>query len=313
MSGDTEKKYLRMTLNERIQHITLLTSFITLVATGFALKFPEALWVTWIRALFGENFFELRGTVHRIAAVILVSVSVYHLGYIIFSDRGRKLATDLWFKKSDITDLFHTFSYYVGRSRTRPKFSRFSYIEKAEYWAVVWGTVVMGGTGCVLWFENTFLPVLSNSGMDIATAVHYYEAILASLAILVWHLYFVIYNPDVYPMNKAWYTGYLTREEMELEHPLELEEMEKQEEEIEKKEEAVQSIKEVHQAPLEKVQPIREPESEVMPEEKIPQDPEEKKNMDTKTENKTGAENTENDNSPDQNGTGNQKTEITKK
>ena len=59
--------------------------------------------------------------------------------------------------------------------------------------------------------------------MNIATAIHYYEAILASLAIFVWHFYFVIYNPDVYPMNKAWFKGYLTREEMELEHPLELE------------------------------------------------------------------------------------------
>ena len=231
MSELSEKKYLRMTLNERVQHFTLLTSFFTLVVTGFALKFPEALWVSWIRAVFGENFFELRGTVHRIAAVIMVGVSVYHLGYIIFTDRGKRLAKDLWFGRNDIIDLFHTFSYYMGKSKTRPKFGRFSYIEKAEYWAVVWGTVVMGGTGCALWFENTFLPVLSNSGMDIATAIHYYEAILASLAILVWHLYFVIYNPDVYPMNKAWFTGFLTREEMELEHPLELEEMEENEEE----------------------------------------------------------------------------------
>ncbi len=98
-----------------------------------------------------------------------------------------------------------------------------------EYWAVVWGTVVMGVTGSLLWFENTFLPVISNSGMDIATAIHYYEAILASLAIVVWHFYFVIYNPDVYPMNKAWFTGYLTEEEMEKEHPLELEEIKKKE------------------------------------------------------------------------------------
>jgi cytochrome b subunit of formate dehydrogenase len=247
MSDTKEKKYLRMTFNERVQHFCLLTSFITLVITGFSLKFPEALWVTWIRAVFGENFFELRGTVHRIAAVIMVSVSVYHLLYVIFTERGRKLITDLWFKKTDVTDLFHTFSYYVGRSSTRPKFSRFSYIEKAEYWAVVWGTIVMGGTGTMLWFENTFLPVLSNSGMDIATAIHYYEAILASLAIVVWHFYFVIYNPDVYPMNKAWYTGYLTREEMELEHPLELEEIESQDEQPE-----IADEKEVTEFPIPK-------------------------------------------------------------
>jgi formate dehydrogenase gamma subunit len=218
-----EKKYLRMTLNERVQHFLLLSSFITLVITGFALKFPEALWVRWFRDVFGSNAFEFRSDLHRIAAVIMVAVSFYHLGYISFTQRGRKLVSDLWFRKSDITDLTQTFKYFTGKKKDRPKFRRFSYIEKMEYWAVVWGTVVMGITGSLLWFENTFLPIISNSGMDIATAIHYYEAILASLAILVWHFYFVIYNPDVYPMNKAWFTGYLTEEEMEKEHPLELE------------------------------------------------------------------------------------------
>jgi len=223
MDNISEKTYIRMTLNERIQHFLLLSSFITLVITGFALKFPESLWVTAIFKLLGENAFELRSVIHRIAAVIMVAVSLYHLGYIIFHKRGRQLVKDLWFKKSDITDLTNAFKYYIGKTKERPKFDRFSYIEKAEYWAVVWGTIVMGGTGSMLWFENTFLPVISNSGMNLATAIHYYEAILASLAIFVWHFYFVIYNPDVYPMNKVWFRGFMTREEMELEHPLELE------------------------------------------------------------------------------------------
>lgn len=163
----------------------------------------------------------------------MVAVSVYHVFYIIFTARGKKLVLDMWFKKRDALDLIQIMKYYLGKVKTRPRFGRFSYIEKMEYWAVVWGTVVMGITGGLLWFENTFLPVISNSGMDLATAIHYYEAILASLAIVVWHFYFVIYNPDVYPMNKAWFTGYLTREEMELEHPLELEEIEKAEHESE--------------------------------------------------------------------------------
>ncbi len=225
-----EKMYLRMTVNERIQHFLLLSSFITLVITGFALKFPEAMWVNWFRILLGEGAFEFRGDLHRIAAGLMVGVSLYHLGYIIFTKKGRKLVYDMWFKKTDITDLTQTFKYYFGKTKERPKFRRFSYIEKMEYWAVIWGTVVMGISGGVLWFENTFLPVISISGMDIATTVHYYEAILASLAILVWHFYFVIYNPDVYPMNKAWFTGHLSKEEMELEHPLWLEEIEKEEE-----------------------------------------------------------------------------------
>jgi cytochrome b subunit of formate dehydrogenase len=128
--------------------------------------------------------------------------------------------------------------YLVGKSDEMPRLGRFSYIEKMEYWAVVWGTVIMGGTGFILWFENIFLKYVFTTGMDIATAIHYYEAILASLAILVWHFYFIFFNPDVFPMSKVWYKGTLTREEMEKEHPLELEILEnkKAEEEVKVKE-----------------------------------------------------------------------------
>ena len=226
MKDNSGLKYLRMTLNERIQHFLLLSSFIILVSTGFALKYPEAIWVGWFRIIFGDYAFEIRGIVHRVAAVIMILDSIYHIIYVTFTKRGRKLIIDLWFRKKDLTDTIGTIKYYLGKSKEKPKYGRFSYIEKSEYWALVWGNVVMGATGIILWFENTFLPVVSNIGMDIATAIHFYEAILASLAIVVWHFYFVIYNPDVYPINKSFFTGYLTREEMEHEHPLELETIE---------------------------------------------------------------------------------------
>jgi len=222
-----QELFLRMTVNERIQHFLLLTSFIVLVITGFALKFPELFLVSWVVSVFGEDVFELRGEVHRIASVVMVAVGFYHLIYIALTKRGKKLFKDMLMKKSDLSDLRKSFSYFLGKTNEKPKYGRFSYIEKMEYWAVAWGTVLMGLTGMVLWFENTFLPVINVAGMDIATAIHFYEAILATLAIIVWHFYFVFLNPDVYPMNKAWLTGFLTRKQMEHEHPLELEEIEK--------------------------------------------------------------------------------------
>jgi len=100
-----EQKYLRMTLNERIQHFLLLSSFITLVITGFALKYPEAVWVMWTRKLFSDYIFEIRGIVHRVAAVIMIADSLYHIFYVSFTKRGRKLIIDLWFYKKDLTDL----------------------------------------------------------------------------------------------------------------------------------------------------------------------------------------------------------------
>lgn len=228
-----EDKYLRMTVNERAQHFLLMISFITLIVTGFALKFPEAFWVKWFSAVAGENAFEARGVIHRIASVVMIGVSIYHLGYITFTIRGRKLVKDFLPTKSDFAIFKGSILFLTGKKPDKPLTGRFSYIEKMEYWAVVWGTIIMVVTGMILWFENFFLKFVTNVGMDIATAVHYYEAILASLAILVWHFYYVFLNPDVYPMNKSWLSGYLSREEMEKEHPLELEQIEKQKSEVE--------------------------------------------------------------------------------
>jgi cytochrome b subunit of formate dehydrogenase len=229
--------YLRMSLDERIQHGTLVVSFAALVFTGFALKFPDAWWVAPLRNL-SPVMFELRGIVHRIAGVIMVLAGLYHIYYVFFVPRGKQLIRDLFPVRQDISDAIGVLRYNLGNSPVKPKFGRFSYIEKSEYWALVWGTIVMAATGAILWFDNTFLGLLTKLWWDVAATVHYYEAWLATLAIIVWHFYFVIFNPDVYPMNLAWWKGTLTEEEMDEEHPLELEEIKSREtiEEVQKAE-----------------------------------------------------------------------------
>ncbi len=213
--------YLRMTVNERIQHILLAVSFITLVITGFMLRFPNTWWVGHIRDL-SEYTFEIRSILHRIAAVIMITVSIYHIGYLIFTKRGRQLFKDLLPKYKDLTDAIGVASFNLGISKQKPKLDRFSYVEKSEYWALVWGTIVMSVTGIIMWFDNTFIGIFTKLGWDIANTIHFYEAWLAFLAIVVWHFYFIIFNPDVYPMNTAWFNGKMSEEEMEEEHPLEL-------------------------------------------------------------------------------------------
>jgi cytochrome b subunit of formate dehydrogenase len=216
------KLYLRMSLNERLQHATLLISFILLVLTGFALKFPDAWWVAPWRNI-SPIMFDLRGILHRVAAVVLVAAGLYHLYYVFFVPRGKQLIRDLLPSFQDVTDALAVMKYNLGLSKEKPHFGRFSYIEKSEYWALVWGTIVMGVTGTILWFDNTFLGLLTKLWWDVAQTVHYYEAWLATLAIIVWHFYYVIFNPDTYPLNLAFWKGTLTEEEMEEEHPLELE------------------------------------------------------------------------------------------
>ncbi len=97
-------------------------------------------------------------------------------------------------------------------------FDRFNYVEKAEYWALVWGSVVMSVTGILLWFANESLRWMPKWALDLATLVHYYEAWLAFIAILVWHLYQNVLNPDVYPMNWGWVTGMINEEQLRHEH-----------------------------------------------------------------------------------------------
>jgi cytochrome b subunit of formate dehydrogenase len=188
------------------------------------LRFPDAWWVVFIRQLSGR-IFEIRSITHRVAGAVLVAASLYHVYYILFVPRGKQLIRDLIPKLQDVRDLVAVARYNLGISKAKPRFARFSYVEKAEYWALVWGVIVMACTGTIMWFDNFFMGLITKLGWDISRTIHYYEAWLATLAIFVWHIYYVVFNPNSYPMNLAWWKGTLTEEEMEEEHPLELEQI----------------------------------------------------------------------------------------
>jgi cytochrome b subunit of formate dehydrogenase len=205
----------RMPMRFRWQHATLLTSFIVLVLTGFALKFPDS-WFASMLSL-GER---RRHLLHRIAAVVLMGVSVYHIFDIAFSREGRKLVRDLFPTLDDARGAWQNISYYLGLTSRKPEFRRFNYAEKAEYWALVWGMIVMAVTGVMLWAKVLVGNHMPRWWLDVATAIHFYEAVLATLAIIVWHFYQVFFDPDVYPMNWAWWDGKMTLHHYRDEHGL---------------------------------------------------------------------------------------------
>src|SRR5262249_54571081 len=138
---------------------------------------------------------------HRIAGVVLLVAGAYHVAYVISVREGRQLMKDLLPVKKDLKDVTDSARYLSGMSATKPRIARFGYAEKMEYWAVVWGTLIMGGTGLMIWFKIGVTKFLPRWAVDVALTIHYYEAILACLAILVWHFYHVIFDPDVYPLN----------------------------------------------------------------------------------------------------------------
>ncbi len=198
-------KHVRMYGFERIQHAVMASSFLTLVWTGFALKYPEQWWawplVAW------ERQFPVRGTIHRGAAVLFLIVAVMHIGSLILSRRLRNHWKEMLPVGRDLPDAIMNTAYNLGLSGKKPRLPSHSYIEKMEYWAVIWGGVVMALTGFVLWFNNWSLAWLPLWTIDASTAVHFYEAVLATLAIVVWHFYGVIFDPDVYPLETAFLTG----------------------------------------------------------------------------------------------------------
>lgn len=217
-----ERSIVRLSVNQRAQHWLLLTSFIVLVLSGFALQYPDS-WLGW---LLGGEF--LRRIIHRVAAVVMLVAGTYHVLYLVVTKEGRLWVKDMFPKLKDVRDVVGNFNYYLGVSGRKPKIARFGYAEKAEYWAVVWGTIIMGLTGLMIWFKLGVFAFLPRWWVDIALAVHFYEAVLATLAIIVWHFYQVIFDPDVYPINFAFIDGRVSEESYKEEHELAYEELVKQ-------------------------------------------------------------------------------------
>jgi formate dehydrogenase gamma subunit len=210
-----ELTIVRMNFSQRMQHLTLALSFILLAITGFALKFPDS----WVGRMMGSSE-PFRRWSHRIAGVVLLAVGVYHVFYLLIDREGRQLVKDLAPTPKDARDMVENARYLTGLSGEKAKIARFGYAEKMEYWAVIWGTMIMGATGLMIWFKMDVTRFLPRWAVDVALTIHYYEAILACLAILVWHFYHVIFDPDVYPLNWAMWNGKVSKHWQEEEHPL---------------------------------------------------------------------------------------------
>ncbi len=216
----TKPFVLRLSVNETLQHWILAISFVVLVISGFSLRFSEAWWVQLLFGWGGGEGFLIRGLVHRVAAIVFVVCSVWHMGYLC-TKRGRRLFRDIVPSLSDCAHIKQQVLYVLGVQKHKPAFRRFSYMEKIEYWALVWGSVIMTFTGVLLAFDDWFVErwAIPKGFLDVMLVIHYFEAWLATLAILIWHGYSTVISPEVYPMNPAWLSGKMPRDMYTHEHP----------------------------------------------------------------------------------------------
>jgi formate dehydrogenase gamma subunit len=212
-------KHLRFRLIERIEHWVLVASFFTLALTGLAQKFASVGLAKSFIALLGG--IENARLIHHLAAIVMMFEAIYHIGAVGYKIFVRRTRISMLPGLGDIRTAWQALLYNLGLSKTKPQQGRYTFDEKIEYWAVIWGTMVMGITGFMMWNPIATTRVLSGVVVPAAKAAHGGEALLAVLAIIVWHLYHV----HLRHLNLSMINGYLSEEEMLEDHPLELADM----------------------------------------------------------------------------------------
>lgn len=218
MSDD--KRYSRFSIYQRVEHFVLILSFTLLGLTGLPQKYADTPFCAWLIAALGG--IEVIRIIHRTASVVFVLESVYHFAVVGYKLYVLRVDATMLPGIQDIRDALQAFFYNLGFSTKHPKLPRYNFAEKAEYWAVLWGLVIMAATGFILWNPIWTARFLPGQIIPASKAAHGGEAVLAVLAIILWHFYFV----HIKSLNLAMFKGSVSRKEMEVEHSKELDEIE---------------------------------------------------------------------------------------
>lgn len=211
-----ENKYLRFSISDRIEHWVQMASFTTLGLTGLVQKFSGSPFSVWFIGFLGG--IEAIRIIHRVASIGLMLGSIYHIGVVGYKYYVQRSRITMLPSIKDVQAAWGIFLHNLRLKKNKPQQGRYSFDEKFEYWAFVWGTVVMGLTGFMLWNPITTSKFMPGIVIPAAKAAHSGEALLAVLAIIIWHFY----NVHIKHFNKSMFTGYLSEHEMLEEHPIEL-------------------------------------------------------------------------------------------
>ena len=214
--SEIQNKYRRFSAGQRVEHILLILSFTVLSITGLPQKYPDSVWgglmIQWMGGI------EFVRIIHRISATVLMAETIYHTFAVTYKVWVKRMPLTMMPGLQDAKDALQTLLYNFRISAQPPQMGRYTFGEKVEYWAVIWGTVIMVMTGFMLWNPIATANFFPGQFIPAAKAAHGGEALLAVLSIVTWH----IYNVHVKQFNRSMFTGYISRHEMEHEHPQEL-------------------------------------------------------------------------------------------
>ncbi|MHB1688749.1 MAG: formate dehydrogenase subunit gamma [Ignavibacteriaceae bacterium] len=223
-------QFQRFTRLNRVLHILMIVSFISLALTGMTLKFSYTGWAAILSHLLGG--FESAGYIHRFFAVVMVSVFITH---IVDLTRQKKREYKTWkelifspgsmiFNKKDLKDFIGTLKWFLGLGK-RPEYGRWTYWEKFDYFAVFWGIFVIGLTGISLWFPEILTIVLPGWVINVATIIHSDEALLATGFIFTVHFFNTHLRPEKFPMDIVIFSGRIPLNEFKIDRPAEYKEL----------------------------------------------------------------------------------------
>jgi formate dehydrogenase subunit gamma len=206
---------------QRAQHLSALLLFTILVVTGMPQKYPNAFSISTVHILGGITLTRL---IHRVAGFLFGAIVAFHVGQLIYQLMERKLKRLAMVPaRKDFTDAISTLSFFLGLTKQHPKYDRYDYRQRFEYWGMVAGSLIMVVTGLVLFFPTFVARDLPGQIIPAAKMLHSNEGQLALLVVIVWHIYNVTLSPDVFPFDNSIFTGKISRERMKHEHSIELE------------------------------------------------------------------------------------------
>ncbi len=219
--------YIRFSRYRRAEHALLVTSFLLLLLTGFPQKFNDHGWAEWLIMTLG-GMDQVR-VIHRFAGFVFSLQAVGHiLLNVLWLFRGR-IQPDMLAEKKDFTDALNSVKLALGLQAEKPKAGRYDFRQKFEYWGMLMGGMVMVVTGFILLFPVQTASILPGQFIAAAKIAHSFEAVMAMLVIVVWHLYCSLLRPGTFPLDTAIFTGKISRDRMREEHPLEYEQLQKSE------------------------------------------------------------------------------------